>query len=62
MGALVEKRFGRAVLIDCMSDPRTLLSKYNEAAAEQNAGGKPGLPLWSSELLQAVGVATAGSR
>ena len=29
MGAVVEKRFGRGVLVDCMSDPRELLAKYN---------------------------------
>lgn len=55
MGAVVEKRFGRGVLVDCMSDPRELLAKYNEAAAEQNAAGQPRLPLWSAEVLKAVG-------
>lgn len=54
MGRTVEKRFGRAVLIECMADPRQLLAKYNEAAAEQNAAGKEKLPLWSTEVLQAV--------
>jgi predicted metal-dependent hydrolase len=54
MGQLVEKRFGRAVLIDCMSDPRQLLAKYNEAAGEANAAGKDKLALWSAELLEAV--------
>ena len=57
MGAVIERRFGRAVLIDCMSDPRKLLAKYNQAAAEQNALGKDKLPLWSVELLDAVGIA-----
>ena len=57
MGSMVEKRFGRAVLIECMSDPRLLLAKYNEAAAEQNATGKSDkLPLWNPEVLKAVGV------
>jgi len=55
IGAVVEKRFGRGVLVDCMSDPRKLLAKYNEAAAEQNAAGQPRLPLWSAEVLKAVG-------
>lgn len=57
MGSTVEKRFGRAVLIECMSDPRLLLQKYNQAAEEQNAAGKgPKLPLWSPEVLKAVGI------
>jgi hypothetical protein len=59
MGQLVEKRFGRAVLIECMSDPRQLLAKYNEAATEENAAGKDKLPLWSPELLKAVGAVVA---
>jgi putative zinc-dependent peptidase DUF5700 len=57
MGQLVEQHFGRAVLIECMSDPRQLLAKYNEAATEENAAGKDKLPLWSPELLKAVGTA-----
>lgn len=62
MGQMVEKRFGRGVLIECMSDPRQLLVRYNEAAAEENASGKDKLPLWSPELLKAVGVQTAAAR
>jgi hypothetical protein len=57
MGQVVEKRFGRTVLIDCMSDPRQLLAKYNQAAAEGNAAGQEKLPLRSAELLKAVGLA-----
>jgi hypothetical protein len=60
MGSMVEKRFGRAVLVECMADPRQLLAKYNQAASEENRTGKEGkLPLWSSDLLLAVGVQTA---
>ncbi len=62
MGATIEKRFGRAVLIDCMADPRKLLAKYNEAAAEANASANAKLPLWSPELLEAVGVAGPDAR
>jgi hypothetical protein len=55
MGALVERRFGRAVLLECMADPRQLLVRYNRAAAEANAtGGAVPLPLWSEQLLAAV--------
>ena len=57
MGSFVEKRFGRGVLIKCMSDPRLLLAKYNEAAREENRAGRiDNLPLWSTEILKAVGV------
>jgi hypothetical protein len=55
MGSLIEKRFGRAVLVECMANPRKLLAKYNEAATQQNAAGKEAkLPLWSPGLLKAV--------
>jgi hypothetical protein len=54
MGKTVELRYGRTVLIECMSDPRMLLAKYNQAAAEQNAKGQDKLPLWSEEVLKAV--------
>jgi hypothetical protein len=37
-----------------MLDPRCLLVRYNRAAAEQNAAGKPPLPLWSDDILSAV--------
>jgi hypothetical protein len=62
MGSLIEERYGRAVLIECMSDPRKLLAKYNEAAKERNAAGKEDkLPLWSPKVLQAVGLGSADS-
>jgi hypothetical protein len=55
MGVVVEKRFGRAVLVQCMADPRLLLARYNEAANETNQAGKETLPVWSAALLTAVG-------
>lgn len=55
MGALVEKRFGRAVLVQCMADPRLLLARYNDAANEVNATGRETLPVWSAAVLTAVG-------
>jgi hypothetical protein len=54
MGSMVEKHFGRGVLIECMADPRLLLAKYNEAATQENAMGKGRLALWSPEVLKAV--------
>jgi hypothetical protein len=56
MGATIEKRFGRAVLLDCMADPRLLLKKYNEAVSEQSASAKEPVARWSAEVLKGVGV------
>ena len=61
MSVIVEKRFGRKVLIDCMLDPRELLVRYNQAAKELNLKGGEQLPVWSPELLQAIGVQGARS-
>ncbi len=59
MAVTVERRFGRAKLIECEQDPRMVLLWYNRAAAEQSrAGGEP-LPVWSDELLRALDVAPA---
>jgi len=55
MGVIVEKRYGRKVLIDCMLDPRQLLAHYNQAATEFNERGKDHLALWSPDLLQKIG-------
>jgi hypothetical protein len=49
MAQTVEKRFGRAALLECMSDPRLLLARYNEAAASDQNAAK-----WSPKLLEAV--------
>ena len=54
MSVMVEKRFGRPALIGTMLDPRCLLVLYNRAATEQNAAGKPPLPLWSEDILTGV--------
>ncbi len=59
MSIIVEKRFGRKVLIDCMLDPRELLVRYNQAAEERNRGGEK-LALWSPELLQKIGTRSGG--
>jgi hypothetical protein len=56
MAVIVEKRFGRATLIECMLDPRAMLTRYNEAAAEQNRSNHEHLALWSPELLQKIGM------
>lgn len=54
MAVLIEQRFGRAALIECMLDRRLLLIRYQQAASELNASTKDGLALWSPEVLKAV--------
>jgi hypothetical protein len=55
MAVIVEKRYGRAVLIDCMLDRRELLARYNVAADELNhRDSKEHLALWSPELMRAI--------
>ena len=54
MAVLVEKRYGRAALIECMLDQRLLLQRYNQTAEERNALGPEKLALWSPVLLKAV--------
>jgi hypothetical protein len=54
MATIVEKRYGRATLIQCMIDPRELLARYNAAAAELNQHGSEKLALWSPELLSKI--------
>jgi hypothetical protein len=54
MATVVEKRYGRPALIECMLDRRLLLKRYNQAAKEINAAGQDHLALWSPEVLKAV--------
>lgn len=60
MAVMVEKRYGRPVLIRTMLDYRCLLALYNQAAAEENAAGKQHLPLWSETVLSQVDAGTCG--
>jgi len=55
MAVVVEKRYARATLIDCMIDPRELLARYNSAAIELNHSQTEQLALWSPELLNKIG-------
>ena len=62
MAVMVEKRYGRAALIDCMHDTRLLLVRYNAAAKEMNARStttqssnersRQPLALWPREVLE----------
>lgn len=55
MSVMVEKRFGRAALIQTMLDPRKLLVLYNQASREQNTNGENKLPLWPETMLKQIG-------
>ncbi len=59
MSIVIEKRYGRKRLIECMLDPRDLLASYNRAATEMNASAKEKLALWSPELMQKIGLRLA---
>jgi hypothetical protein len=63
MAVIVEMRYGRTALIDCMRDQRLLLVRYNAAAQEMNRSWKDQrgfdrgaelLALWSPEILEAT--------
>lgn len=55
MAVTVERRYGRAVLIEGMRDPPRLLATYNEAAREANAKGDEKRALWSPDFLKRLG-------
>ncbi|MGO9777097.1 MAG: DUF5700 domain-containing putative Zn-dependent protease [Terracidiphilus sp.] len=48
MGAIVEREFGRQVLLDCMAEVPQLMARYNQAAPTRD------LTLWSHELMAAL--------
>jgi putative zinc-dependent peptidase DUF5700 len=54
MAVMIERRYGRTVLIQCMQDPRLLIARYNAAAEEINRAGKEKLALWSPELVEKI--------
>jgi hypothetical protein len=61
MAVLVETRYGRPTLIECMLDRRLLLGRYNQAAEELNLSGKDHWALWSPELLKTMMPAESSS-
>jgi hypothetical protein len=54
MATTIEKQLGRAALVETLRDPREFLARYNEAARARNAKGGERVPLFSSEVLEAV--------
>ena len=60
MSVLVERQFGRRAFLECLIDPRRLLTLYDrvaQAAIEKGAR----LPRWSPQLLARLGAASASS-
>ena len=58
MAALVERRYGRRVLMDCLLDPRLLVAKYNGVAVQANKHGAH-LATWSPDLIARLGLPPA---
>jgi hypothetical protein len=54
MAATIEKQLGRATLVETLKDPRDFVARYNEAASARNAKGGEKVPLFSSEIVEAV--------
>jgi hypothetical protein len=60
MAVAIERELGRPALIATLADPREFVARYNEAAVKanvKNGGGR--LPLFSAEILKAVGNASS---
>ncbi|HWR35480.1 MAG TPA: DUF5700 domain-containing putative Zn-dependent protease [Clostridia bacterium] len=53
MAAAVEKKYGRAALLECEQDPRRLLATWNVIAAEQSKKDEQ-LATWSPELINGL--------
>ena len=54
MSVLIEKTYGRRTLIECICDPRKLLTTYNRAARRHNRNSREQLALWSASVIQAT--------
>ena len=55
MAVTIEREFGRPALVATYVDPRQFVARYNEAAEAENAKNGGNLPLFSAEILKAVG-------
>jgi hypothetical protein len=55
MAVVVERRYGRAALIECMVDPRQLLARYNAATEASNRAGGQRRARWPARLLERIG-------
>jgi hypothetical protein len=54
MSVLIEKRYGRARLIECICDQRKLLTTYNKAATKHNRKSQDKLALWSASVINGL--------
>ena len=54
MAVTIERRYSRVILIQCMVDPRLLLTRYNAAAWDYNRAHPDTLARWSEELVRAL--------
>lgn len=60
MAVVVERRFGREVLIACMRDPRQILATFDAAVADPHGLSIPTHATWSSEVVAAVHARSLG--
>jgi hypothetical protein len=54
MAVTIERQFGKAELLRCMTDPHRLLERYNAAARTYNLTAKPGLALWPESVVRSL--------
>ena len=59
MAVTIERELGRPALVATLGDAREFVARYNEAAANENAKNGGHLPLFSAEILKAVGAASS---
>jgi hypothetical protein len=59
MAVTIERELGRPALVATLADAREFVARYNEAAVNENAKNGGRLPLFSSEILKAVGTASS---
>jgi Putative zinc dependent peptidase (DUF5700) len=59
MAVTIERELGRAALVATLADAREFVARYNEAASTENAKNGGHLPLFSTEILKAVGTASS---
>jgi hypothetical protein len=55
MAVTIERQLGRPALVATLADPREFVARYNESAVSENAKNGGRLPLFSAEILKAVG-------
>ena len=54
MAITIEKKYGRARLIECICDPRILLLTYNQAASAYNRSERDSLAMWYPSLIEVI--------